>query len=107
MDGLIVGSVERTREEWLAIAHDAARRLHRRGARRVWLFGSLARGRRLDARSDLDFAVEGLPPAEFLPALGELLERVPCPVDLVELERAPAALRQNIERFRILLTPEP
>jgi predicted nucleotidyltransferase len=98
--------MERTRDEWMAVAREGARRLYRHGARRVWLFGSLARGRRLDARSDLDFAVEGLPPAKYLPALGELLQTLPCDVDLVEWERAPEGLRQNVERARILLANE-
>lgn len=101
-----VHGVNRTRDEWLALAHAGASRLCSHGARRVWLFGSLARGRRLDARSDLDFAVEGLPPDRYLAALGDLLTSLPCDVDLVELERAPAPLRLNIERARILLADE-
>ena len=34
----------------------------RRGARRVWLFGARASNHQVDARSDLDYVVEGIPP---------------------------------------------
>jgi len=47
------------------------------GVSRVWLFGSAAKGRRPDWRSDLDFAVEGLP-ASALPGAWSELEPKPC-----------------------------
>ncbi len=85
------------------LARDSATRLRIQGAHKVWLFGSLAKGRRQDFRSDLDLAIEGLPPERYLGALGELLLRLPLPVDLVELETASAALRLQILTFGILL----
>jgi predicted nucleotidyltransferase len=85
-------------------ANDAADYLRSLGARRVWLFGSLARGRSPDFRSDMDLAVEGLPGDRYFEAVGVLLGRLPCQVDLVEMERAPAALRRNILHFGRELT---
>lgn len=44
----------------MELARRGAAYLYRSGARKVWVFGSVAKGRRLDFRSDIDFAVEGL-----------------------------------------------
>ena len=95
--------MNRSCEEWWDLARRGAHELYRLGATRVWLFGSLAKRRVLDERSDLDFAVEGLPPDRFLRAWGALDAALGCPVDLVEWERAPEGLRGVIERERILL----
>ena len=84
------------REKQLAVAAEAARLLHHAGAKRVCLFGSVAKGRRLSVHSDFDFAIEGLPPDRYFGCLGELLQRLPLPVDLVELESASELLRQRI-----------
>jgi predicted nucleotidyltransferase len=88
------------------LARRGAAELYRLGAKRVWLFGSLAKGRTLDERSDLDFAVEGLPPELLFRAWSEVEALLECPIDLVEWERATASLRAVIERERVLL-PEP
>lgn len=77
--------------------------LRARGARRVWLFGSLAWGGAHE-RSDLDVAVEGVPPAELDRAHAELWELLGEPVDLVPIESAAASLAQQIrERGEVLL----
>jgi uncharacterized protein len=86
----------------LAKLGSAAAKLARRGARHAWLFGSLARG---DARedSDVDFAVEGLPAAEYFAALAELMELFEGRVDLVRLEEAGDSLRACVrEEGRLL-----
>ena len=49
-------------DEDRAAVRFAARHLYSAGAQRVWLFGSLAKGRKPGVHSDFDFAVEGLPP---------------------------------------------
>ena len=85
---------------FLEAADHAAEYLRSLGARRVWLFGSLAQGCAPDSRSDIDLTVEGLPEDRYFEAVGVLLGQMPCSVDLVEMERAPAALRENILRFR-------
>ncbi len=71
--------------------------------RRVWLFGSLAKGRRPDFRSDIDFAVEGLPAMAHCRALSQLDAVVCLPADLLRWEDADEVLRAQITRFGILL----
>ena len=92
-----------SRKSQLDAAAEAARLLYQAGAKRVWLFGSVAKGRRLGVHSDFDFAVEGLPPDRFFGCLGELLQRLPLPVDLVELESASQLLRQRIFSEGVIL----
>lgn len=66
------------------------------GVRRVWLFGSAAKGRNLDFRSDLDLAVEGLA-ADALPRTwSELDAQLPWPLDLVRWESASEGLREQV-----------
>jgi len=67
------------------------------GVRRIWLFGSAVRGaNQLDWRSDLDFAVEGMPGEVHCRAWSELDQTVGLPVDLVRWEEASELLRQQI-----------
>jgi len=84
----------------------AARFLREQGARRVWLFGSLAKGRRPTVHSDFDFAVEGLPADRFFGSVGHLLQVLPRPVDIVELEDCPPLLREQILEHGIILNDE-
>jgi predicted nucleotidyltransferase len=84
----------------------AAKFLRKQGAKRVWLFGSLAKGRRPAVHSDFDFAVEGLPPDRFFGSVGHLLQILPRPVDIVELEDCNSLLRQQILEHGIILDYE-
>ena len=68
------------------------------GVRRIWLFGSAARNRRLDWRSDLDFAVEGMVTSEQYRAWSELDEQMKIPCDLVLWETIDPVLRGEILR---------
>jgi len=77
------------------------------GATRVWVFGSIVEGGFDADRSDIDLAVEGLPPARYFTALGELLMRAPAPVDLVAIEDAPESLRGHIRTAGELIWPTP
>jgi|GEM_PF-1326310 len=61
----------------------------------VRLFGSVADGT-VHADSDIDLGVSGLSSSAYFRLLGELLAAAPAPVDLVEMERAPASLRDHI-----------
>jgi len=74
-----------------------ARRLlvDRHGARRVWLFGSLAVGQPTP-ESDIDLAVEGLPSSAYFHALADLMGVFHAPVDLVRLEEAAESLRERV-----------
>jgi len=78
---------------------DCAREIIRRvpGVRRVWFFGSLA-ARAGHSRSDLDFAVEGLPVEAHFAVLGDLMLALRAPVDLVRWEEASNILRAEILR---------
>jgi len=70
------------------------------GVRRIWLFGSAARGADcLDWRSDLDFAVEGMSDEVYCRAWAELDEAVQLPVDLVRWEVANSTLRDQIAQW--------
>ena len=69
------------------------------GVTTVWLFGSAARGRTMDWRSDLDFAVEGLAPTEHGRAWSELDQIVRREVDLVRWEDAGPVLRDQIQQW--------
>ena len=65
------------------------------GARRVWLFGSLASGMP-HAMSDVDLAVDGLSSATYFDVLASLMTLFGTRVDLVTLEDAPGSLRERI-----------
>ena len=77
----------------LALRLPEAKRLlvERFGARRVILFGSLARGA-LEEWSDVDLAVEGIAPEDYFTAIAELVGLFERPVDLVEIEHAQESL---------------
>lgn len=95
---------EALRRRRVTQAHDAARALYAAGARRVWLFGSLARGGSSDSCTDLDFAVEGLDEARRQRASDSLRAWLRCKVDVVRLESAPPALKRAIEDCRVPLS---
>jgi predicted nucleotidyltransferase len=65
------------------------------GARRVWLFGSLARGTP-HASSDVDLAAEGVTAASYFAALADLMLIFGTAVDLVRTEQAGPTLRERI-----------
>lgn len=72
------------------------------GARRVLLFGSLARGESA-GRLDIDRAVEGLDQALELRALAALSDEAGCAVDLMRVEDASPRLRAAIARDGVVL----
>ncbi|MCI0530265.1 MAG: nucleotidyltransferase domain-containing protein [Nitrospira sp.] len=69
------------------------------GAREVYVFGSLAGQSPWHSRSDIDLAVEGLPPKEYMRALSTLWELLPegLELDLITLEDAPPELVARIK----------
>lgn len=90
----------------LAQARRGAQVIYRLGARRVWICGSIARAGRWDDRSDVDFAVEGLPSHRLAEAHGELARLTARHVNVVPLEQAAAGLRAAILAGRILVDPD-
>ena len=92
-------------DEDRAAVQFASRHLYSTGARRVWLFGSLAKGRKPGVHSDFDFAVEGLPPEKLFGCMGHLLQKLPRPVDIVEMECASEFLASRVREEGIELPP--
>jgi predicted nucleotidyltransferase len=75
---------------------EAARLLRTRGARRIWLFGSMLPGGSPHPASDVDLAVEGLPPVGLMRTLLDLEALLGAEVDLVSLNEAGESLRARI-----------
>lgn len=74
------------------------------GARKVYLFGSLAREEApFTSMSDIDLGVEGLPDTRFYEALGDLLLRSTFLVDLKPLTDISEPLRSRVAKEGILL----
>jgi predicted nucleotidyltransferase len=63
----------------------AAEALRAAGAREVYVFGSVARGK-LRAYSDVDMAVSGLPPQVFFRAMAKASRALGRPLDLIDLD---------------------
>lgn len=95
---------QRTQRAWILAQRAAALLKGRFGARRVILFGSLARPDFFHRRSDVDLAVEGIKSQDFwrawsaLDALDHDFE-----IDLVDVGRASPLLRGQIEEKGIEL----
>ena len=88
------------RERAWRVARTAARVLKEKyGATRVFLFGSLARGKYFTARSDVDLAVWGVEESQFLSAVAAMLELdSQIEVDLINGETCPHSLRSIIRQ---------
>ena len=95
-----MATVAISREEAQELAERCARLLREQfGARRVILFGSAAGDAPWHSRSDLDVAVEGLPPEKHWQALNACYELLPpeLTLDLIPLESAWPELRARLE----------
>ena len=90
-------TLQQLRSQVLAIAQTAAHILREEfGASRVVVFGSVLDETRFHATSDLDLAVWGLPPANYIKALARLMTLSDCAIDLVEAETASPAVLVGI-----------
>jgi len=98
--------IESLRQRRLQQAAEAASLLYHAGARRVWLFGSIARREIRDKRSDLDLAVEGLDENQVKNLRTALRIRLRCKVDVVSMDHAVPELRQGILRCRVPVSRE-
>ncbi len=87
---------ERARQEAREDAKKMASFLAEVGARKVILFGSLARGDEFTPLSDIDLAVEGLDWPAYWRILSKLQRMSTFNVDLVILEDADPEFRQRI-----------
>jgi predicted nucleotidyltransferase len=74
-----------------------------RHVKQAWIFGSFTRG---ESVRDLDIAIHAEPQFSFKDFLffnAEIELSVGIPVDLVEIEEAPASLRENIVKNGVVI----
>lgn len=79
-----------------SVLPEAVTILKKHGAKRVILFGSLCREGRFHRGSDIDLAVEGIPPQKFFRAGADLMMALDWPVDLKPLEEVDTFFREMI-----------
>jgi predicted nucleotidyltransferase len=96
------------RLELASKAHAEARRVaqmlvHDFGARRVYLFGSLAREGRFHERSDVDLAVDGIAPGRFFKAWAAAGAHANVPIELVDMDEVGEMMRKLILEYGELL----
>jgi len=72
-------------DEIRQVVEQAAVALKEAGAREVYIFGSAATGP-LREGSDIDLAVEGLPPERFWDAMSRAADVLRRPLDLIDLD---------------------
>ncbi len=73
-------------------------------AEKIYLFGSLSRSDRFTLWSDIDIAVNGIPPARFFEAVGVVIGiSADFKIDLIDLGACPFAMREIIEKDGIAL----
>ena len=96
---------QQERDRLLAEIRELAKILKNRfGARRIVLFGSLARISRVTAASDVDLGVEGLKTKEYWQAWKLAEEHIgDRRVDIVDIETATESLKRAIDRYGIEL----
>jgi predicted nucleotidyltransferase len=80
----------------------AALTLRARGARRIWLIGSLPRGT-FETSSDLDFMTEGLDEPGARAAARDISDLTGLPADVLRAEDMDPAWREHNARFGELL----
>ena len=89
-------TLEKLRERALAEARRLAGMLKSNyGCRAVYLIGSLAR-EEFEEGSDIDLVVEGLDPARYFRALGEIMAMSEFQVDLIPCEDANELVRDRV-----------
>jgi predicted nucleotidyltransferase len=95
--------LEERRAKALELAKKASFLLRRRyGAKRVVVFGSLARTKAFSAWSDIDLAAWGIAPDKFFSAVAAVTGLSPdFKIDLVELDTCREAMRTSIEEHGI------
>ena len=81
----------------------AAQLVKQHGVKRVILFGSVVRQRRLRPDSDIDLAVEGMPGESYYRIVGDLWTEQGRRIDLIRLEAMRPAFRELVEREGKLL----
>jgi len=80
--------------------------LRKYGAKRIFIFGSLCRTGRFHSRSDIDLAVEGIPPQSIIRAAADLMMFTDLPIDLKPLEELDDLFRDMINKKGELIYAE-
>lgn len=91
-------------DEKIEIAQRCAMILYSKGAKRVWLFGSLAVGDYIDRLSDIDIAVEGLRQPVLDRIRRSVIAQERTKIDIVCLETVNPGFRNEILKKRVLLS---
>ena len=76
--------------------------LREHGATEVYVYGSVTTARWDPERSDIDFAVRGLPPERYFKASGDIVRRIEREVDILDLDM-PSRLATFLEEEGDLL----
>ena len=79
-------------DEMNRLVDRAASALKAAGAKEVYVFGSVSKGK-IRPNSDIDMAVSGLPPELFFRAMAAAHDALGCPLDLVDLDEDNAFTR--------------
>lgn len=85
------------------IANKCAKYLYSNGAKRVWLFGSLAQGENIDHLTDIDLAVEGLKKPNLSRVRSYIRDKYKIKIDVVCLETANPGFRREIMKKRVFI----
>ena len=85
---------------------EAAEILKKYGAKRILIFGSLCRTGQFHSGSDIDLAVEGIPPQHFIRAAADLMMSMDLPIDLKPLEELDDLFRDMINKKGELIYAE-
>ena len=80
--------------------------LKKYGAKQIFVFGSLCRTDRFHSGSDIDIAVEGIPPQHFIRAAADLMMAVDFPIDLKPIEELDDYFRDMIHQKGELIYAE-
>ena len=88
----------------IEIAQRCAMILYSKGAKRVWLFGSLAEGEHFDRLTDIDIAVEGLRQPVLEHIRRNIVAQERTKIDIICLETANPGFRNEILKKRMLLS---
>jgi predicted nucleotidyltransferase len=94
------GLASRVRAEAVRVAEMLVREF---GARRVYLFGSLAQEGRFQKWSDVDLAVQGIAPERFFKAWTAAGAYSDVPIELVDLDEVGEPMRELILEYGELL----
>ena len=92
-------TLTKRRRRAIVAARKAAELLRKEfGAKKIFVFGSLARRGGFTSWSDIDIAAKGIPPKRFFEAVGAIAGlSAEFKIDLIDIEKSPATMQKTIE----------